>query len=48
MVKPTFEEFLKNIYGMSLYDYHKKTYDEQILLEADYKNRYGKLIRWWD
>lgn len=48
MNKPTFEEFLKNIYRMSLHDYSELDYHQQKAIEIDYKDSYGKSINWWE
>lgn len=45
--KPTFETFLKNIYGMSMVYYDRMPMPMQKAVEIDYTNRYGKPIVWW-
>lgn len=46
MGKPSFEEFLINIYKMSLYDYHCLSDEERHAIIIDYSNRYGS-VKWW-
>ena len=45
--KPTFWEFIKNIYGISYIDYRfNLSKDEKRALEIDYLTRYGAPIDW--
>lgn len=47
MKKPTFEEFLHNIYSMSLFDYQNLSKEQAKAVEIDYKDRYGAPIKWF-
>lgn len=47
MKKPTFAEFLKNIYSMSLADYFALNEQQGKAVEIDYKDRYGAPIKWY-
>lgn len=46
--KPSFEKFLKDIYGMTIFEYQNKlSTAQQKAVEIDYKDRYGS-IKWFD
>lgn len=46
--KPSFEKFLKDIYGMTIFEYQNKlSAAQQKAVEIDYKDRYGS-IKWFD
>jgi len=41
--KPTFYEFIKNIYGLSIYEYEGLKDMQKKAVEIDYINRYGSI-----
>ena len=46
--KPSFEKFLNDIYGMTIFEYQNKlSAAQQKAVEIDYKDRYGS-IKWFD
>ena len=46
MKKPTFYEFVKNIYGLDYAQYQELNDYQKKAAEIDYENRYGT-IRWF-
>lgn len=46
--KPTFQRFLKNVHGMLMADYFALDNLTQMSIEVDYKDRYGRITRWFE
>ena len=44
--KPTFPEFLRRIYGLTLEQYDRLNDHQKTAAELDYKSRYGA-IKWF-
>lgn len=46
-IKPSFTEFLRNIHNMNYFDFCQLNSEQQLALEIDYENRYGRIGEWF-